>query len=404
MERSKQRKNSKPTIEYYQPPHRRRLYNEDAQWYNEQVLAWKSSTLKLDENMNTLKLSSFTNNMPAALAMASPTSVSSSTDQEVKQQYAPLRRPKPLGEHNMEPAVKQLPFTLTPLELGHRRASLHLPTTVLSSTSSTSDEEVNLRYASLRRPKSLSELEPAKKQLPFLCYNATRLGLGLVRAPLQRPAGNTPRSNYNPLKSDTLISEPSEETISTIKTCMERVILKGDFSAAAGAKQIIYSIEAEKKYYLFNYLSTVCEEWYDKRNCTLRNIKFATGTRFTDFMRFLMEMCVQLKQAPVIKNHAKIVINELLFILMRCCDACISVPVKCVVEVKCVVDVFSCVGKYLEGKFPMQMNHFVRRVKCIFLESSVSAQISKKLLHIIELRASSWALPRHAEEYYNMFN
>lgn len=294
---------------------------------------------------------------------------------------------------------------------------------VASSNQSTGN--VKSRYPPLRRPKTPIEedLLPVTKRFPLLTNSAP----ALRTSPLCKSVGKAlPRqrnhcinyTNNQPSTSPANLQhaespqgrhQKTAETPAQLKPTsllqakpyMELIVLRGKFTAEIGAKLFISIIEKKKNDTLPNSLIKTCELWYDERDRLLCSIKSATGTgtRFTDFMRFLTEMCIQLKRAHIQKRSE--IIFPLLFVLIKCCQVCVGLPIKSLVEVKCLLFVLSSLGRDMEMEFPMQMKHLLTRVKFGFLASSATPDVRATLLQLIEMSACSWELPESSLQYYN---
>lgn len=193
---------------------------------------------------------------------------------------------------------------------------------------------------------------------------------------------------------------PSRTLMDLVKTIMERVV-EGIRYSEAGAKLCISIIEKEKNQTFMESLINTCQQWYQERDKILRGIKAGDGTRFTAFMWFLTEMCGQLKRAQL-KGQFETLQPDLvlLSVLAKCCQACVSLPIKCLSETECLFFVLTSIGRDLETELPLQLEQLMASVRDGFLASAGAPAIRRTLLQLIELHASNWQLPGSSVLYY----
>lgn len=193
---------------------------------------------------------------------------------------------------------------------------------------------------------------------------------------------------------------PSRALMDLIKTIMERVV-EGIRYSEAGAKLCMSIIEKEKNQTFIESLINTCQQWYQERDKILRGIKAGDGTRFTAFMWFLTEMCGQLKRHKHQCQYENIQPDlVLLSILAKCCQACVSLPIKCLPETECLFFVLTSIGRDLENELPSQLEQLLASVRDGFLATAGSPAIRRTLLQLIELHASNWQLPGSSVLYY----
>lgn len=193
---------------------------------------------------------------------------------------------------------------------------------------------------------------------------------------------------------------PSRTLMDLVKIIMERVV-EGIRYSEAGAKLCISIIEKEKNQTFVESLVNTCQQWYQERDKILRGIKAGDGTRFTAFMWFLTEMCGQLKRAQL-KGQFETLQPDLvlLSVLAKCCQACVSLPIKNLSETECLFFVLTSIGRDLETELPMQLEQLLASVRDGFLASAGAPAVRRTLLQLIELHASNWQLPGSSVLYY----
>ncbi|KAJ8954368.1 hypothetical protein NQ318_011041 [Aromia moschata] len=193
---------------------------------------------------------------------------------------------------------------------------------------------------------------------------------------------------------------PTRTLMNLVKTVMEKVVEGIKYSEPI-AKLCISIIENEKNPTFLESLLNMCQQWYQEKDKILRGIKAGDGTRFTAFMWFLTEMCSQVKRHQLKSQFESLQPDlTLLSILAKCCQACVSLPIKCLSETECLFFVLTSIGRDLEAELPQQLEQLLASVRDGFLASAGSASVRRTLLQLIELHASSWQLPGSSVLYY----
>lgn len=193
---------------------------------------------------------------------------------------------------------------------------------------------------------------------------------------------------------------PSRTLMDLVKTIMEKVVEGIQFSET-GAKLCITIIEKEKNQTFVESLINSCQQWFQERDKILRGVKAGEGTRFTAFMWFLTEMCGQFKRHKHQCQYNNIQPDiVLLSILAKCCQACVSLPIKCLPETECLFFVLTSIGRDLENELPSQLEQLLVSVRDGFLATTGSLAVRRTLLQLIELHASNWQLPGSSVLYY----
>lgn len=193
---------------------------------------------------------------------------------------------------------------------------------------------------------------------------------------------------------------PSRTLMDLVKIIMEKAVEGIKYSEAI-AKLCVVIIQGEKNQTFLESLLNTCQQWYQERDKILRGIKAGDGTRFTAFMWFLTELYGQLKRQQI-KDQVETLQPELvlLTVLAKCCQACVSLPIKCLSETECLFFVLTSIGRDLETEIPQQLEQLLASVRDGFLASAGSANVRRTLLQLIELHASNWQLPGSSVLYY----
>lgn len=192
----------------------------------------------------------------------------------------------------------------------------------------------------------------------------------------------------------------SRTVMDIVKIIMERVV-EGIKYCEAGAKICMAIIDKEKNYTFLESLLNTCQQWYQERDKILRGMKAGDGTKFTAFMWFLTEMCGQLKRHQIKEQYESLQPElVMLSVLAKCCQACVSLPIKCLAETECLFFVLTSIGRDLEAELPQQLEQLLASVRDGFLASVGAPAVRRTLLQLIELHASNWQLPGSSVLYY----
>lgn len=193
----------------------------------------------------------------------------------------------------------------------------------------------------------------------------------------------------------------SEKLSNSVQILME-MIVKGTISLETGMRFITCIVDKEKKEAFFVSLIKTCQQLYEDRDRILRGKKTENGTFFTNFIRFLIKIYLYFKQTETKQGFKTLELKKvLLAVILKCCQACVSFPVQCLLEVECLFFVLTSIGSDLEVEFPKNMKQLLVRVRNGFLENSTSAEVRRILLQVIEMSASSWELSESSKLYYN---
>lgn len=193
---------------------------------------------------------------------------------------------------------------------------------------------------------------------------------------------------------------PSRTLMDLVKIIMEKAVEGIKYSESI-AKLCVVIIEAEKNQTFLESLLNTCQQWYQERDKILRGIKAGDGTRFTAFMWFLTELYGLLKRQQLKELQESLQpALALLSVLAKCCQACVSLPIKCLSETECLFFVLTSIGRDLETELPQQLELLLASVRDGFLASAGSANVGRTLLQLIELHASNWQLPGSSVLYY----
>lgn len=259
------------------------------------------------------------------------------------------------------------------------------------NNSTTINNNNNNNNNNLKRSKSLSAADSQNLAAKLKSFSKEETDLGRF-APEDEANLKLAVEDPNQLPSRTLMD--------LVKLIMERVV-EGIRYSEAGAKLCISIIEKEKNQTFLESLINTCQQWYQERDRILRGIKAGDGTRFTAFMWFLTEMCGQFKRAQIKGQFENLQPDiVLLSVLAKCCQACVSLPIKCLSETECLFFVLTSIGRDLETELPMQLEQLLASVRDGFLASAGAPAVRRTLLQLIELHASSWQLPGSSVLYY----
>lgn len=243
----------------------------------------------------------------------------------------------------------------------------------------------------LKRSKSMSAADSQNLALKLKGFTKEETDLGKF-SPEDETNIKTAMEDPNQLPSRTLMD--------LVKLILERVV-EGIRYSEAGAKLCVSIIEKEKTQTFIESLINTCQQWYQERDKILRGIKAGDGTRFTAFMWFLTEMCGQLKRHQLRNRFENLQPDlVLLSVLAKCCQSCVSLPIKCLAETECLFFVLTSIGRDLESELPAQLEQLLASVRDGFLASVGSPSVRRTLLQLIELHASNWQLPGSSVLYY----
>lgn len=202
----------------------------------------------------------------------------------------------------------------------------------------------------------------------------------------------------------TALDDPNQLSTRTLMELVKIILgkaVEGMKYSEPVAKLSISIIENEKNQTFLETLLNTCQQWYQERDKILRGVKAGDGTRFTAFMWFLTEMCSQLKRHQLKDNYESLQPElVLLSVLAKCCQACVSLPIKCLSETECLFFVLTSIGRDLESELPQQLEQLLASVRDGFLASAASSNVRRTLLQLIELHASNWQLPGSSVLYY----
>ncbi|XP_015912223.1 MIF4G domain-containing protein A isoform X2 [Parasteatoda tepidariorum] len=193
---------------------------------------------------------------------------------------------------------------------------------------------------------------------------------------------------------------------------------------SAPAAQLCFSIiEKEHDHTFLESLQNCCREWYNERDKLLRS-SFLTpvGTtvsglrRWTAYVSFLIELYRHVKNQhcqiiqpsggnQVIGPHPNSPMGHLALTLQTLLYDCANIILKppslnSEGEIDILRQMLNMVGKQLEVDSPQRMQQLVSNLRDAFISPSISAQIRKTLLEVIELHASNWQLDLPQTMYY----
>lgn len=204
-------------------------------------------------------------------------------------------------------------------------------------------------------------------------------------------------------------------------------------NAEHSAQMCFAIIEKENGDTFLESLLNSCREWYNERDKLLRSsfttssstvtTQFGGGSkRWTAYISFLTGLYMRLKsqhhqsvhrQGQPTKNagdssgstsptpavtHQTL---SLLRLLYECSQIILKPPsLNNVVEIECLRSMLTTVGRQLENDAPQRMQQIVTLLRDAFINPSISSQIRKTILELVELHASQWHLDLPQSMYY----
>ncbi|XP_076310089.1 MIF4G domain-containing protein-like isoform X1 [Tachypleus tridentatus] len=180
--------------------------------------------------------------------------------------------------------------------------------------------------------------------------------------------------------------------------------------AEPAAQMCFAIIEREKGETFLESLLNSCREWFSERDKLLRSVTGAGSRRWIAYITFLAWLYLWLKS-----RHRQILVANgpsgtpaaadrslsLVMLLYECCKLILQPPsVTCLAEIECLRFVLTSIGQQLEQDSPQRMQHLVAHMRDAFINPSISAQIRKALLELVELHASKWQLDLPQSMYY----
>uniref|UniRef100_A0A1W7RA70 MIF4G domain-containing protein n=1 Tax=Hadrurus spadix TaxID=141984 RepID=A0A1W7RA70_9SCOR len=228
-------------------------------------------------------------------------------------------------------------------------------------------------------------------------------------------------------------SLPSRQLMEVVRVLCSKAV--ESVQNAQSAAQICFSIiEKEKGNTFLESLLNSCREWYNERDKLLRsslsvsgsnNIGLSSGSvapvsrRWTAYVSFLMELFLHLKSHHH-RHMVSVASNEttgassssptpvaadqtltLSMLLYECCQIILKPPsVNNVAEIECLRSLLTIIGKQLEIDSFQRMQQIVALMRDAFIDPSISAQVRKTLLELVELHANEWRLDLPQSMYY----
>lgn len=251
----------------------------------------------------------------------------------------------------------------------------------------------------LQRSKSLSSADALTRGIA---------GLGLALGSEVTDIGQFPPDIQSLI--DTALEDPNQLSSRCLMELTSHFIkraVEGRRYALPISRLCLTIIAKEQKETFLEALLNTCRHWYQEREkllYTIQGMKSPSRVRFTAFMAFLTEMFCQLKRRQLqlrTKCDGAPPPLVLLTLLAKCCEDCVTPPVRSLSEIECLFFVLTCIGRDLEQQLPQQLEVLLSLVRDAFLNASDSAPaIRRTLLQLIELQASHWQLPGNTVLYY----
>ncbi|XP_055848895.1 uncharacterized protein LOC129913925 isoform X2 [Episyrphus balteatus] len=251
----------------------------------------------------------------------------------------------------------------------------------------------------LQRSKSLSSADALTRGIA---------GLGLALGNEVTDIGQFPPDIQSLI--DTALEDPNQLNSRCLMELTSHFIkraVEGRRYALPISRLCLTIIAKEQKETFLEALLNTCRHWYQEREkllYTIQGMKSPSRVRFTAFMAFLTEMFCQLKRRQLqLRTQCDGAPPPLvlLTLLAKCCEDCVTPPVRSLSEIECLFFVLTCIGRDLEQQLPQQLEVLLSLVRDAFLNASDSAPaIRRTLLQLIELQASHWQLPGNTVLYY----
>lgn len=251
----------------------------------------------------------------------------------------------------------------------------------------------------LQRSKSLSSADAITRGIA---------GLGLALGSEVTDIGQFPAEIQGLV--DTALEDPNQLNSRCLMELTSHFIkraVEGRRYALPISRLCLTIIAKEQKETFLEALLNTCRHWYQEREkllYTIQGMKSPSRVRFTAFMAFLTEMFCQLKRRQLqLRTQCDGAPPPLvlLTLLAKCCEDCVTPPVRSLSEIECLFFVLTCIGRDLEQQLPQQLEVLLSLVRDAFLNASDSAPaIRRTLLQLIELQASHWQLPGNTVLYY----
>lgn len=251
----------------------------------------------------------------------------------------------------------------------------------------------------LQRSKSLSSADALTRGIA---------GLGLALGSEITDIGQFPPDIQSLI--DTALEDPNQLNSRCLMELTSHFIkraVEGRRFALPISRLCLTIIAKEQKETFLEALLNTCRHWYQEREkllYTIQGMKSPSRVRFTAFMAFLTEMFCQLKRRQLqLRTQCDGAPPPLvlLTLLAKCCEDCVTPPVRSLSEIECLFFVLTCIGRDLEQQLPQQLEVLLSLVRDAFLNASDSAPaIRRTLLQLIELQASHWQLPGNTVLYY----
>ncbi|KAE9536320.1 hypothetical protein AGLY_007109 [Aphis glycines] len=166
----------------------------------------------------------------------------------------------------------------------------------------------------------------------------------------------------------------------------------------------LYIIERDTRDTYVNMIINTIQLWFVKRE------KLLQPPRFFLYATFVLQMYKGMKQNKVLSNRMEKEVysrkQALLMLLFKICEHCLT-PIKEkntieeVIKIECLFNIINGIGRDLEQEVPDTLKQLYVSIRDVLLTQDCTASVKKTLLHLIELRASQWALPPSTVHYYN---
>lgn len=223
-------------------------------------------------------------------------------------------------------------------------------------------------------------------------------------------------------------SLPSRQLMEVVRVICSKAV-ESLQNAQPAAQMCFTIIEKEKGNTFLESLLNSCREWYNEKDKLLRSSVSGTNIivssngagskRWTAYVSFLMELYLRLKshhrtvtlaisnaenigsstasQTPAAANQTL----TLSMLLYECCQIILKPPsLNNVAEIECLRSLLLTIGRQLENDSVQRMQQIIALMRDAFIDPSISTQIRKTLLELVELHASEWQLDLPQTMYY----
>ncbi|VVC40542.1 Hypothetical protein CINCED_3A021169 [Cinara cedri] len=197
-------------------------------------------------------------------------------------------------------------------------------------------------------------------------------------------------------------NSPTKDLMLLALKIIEHVVSKED-ALNPSVNLSLFIIERDTRETYVNMIINTIQLWFVKRE------KLLQPPRFCAYATYVLKMYTGMKQNKVLSNRMEKEVysrkQSLLILLFKICEHCLT-PTKeedaiKEEEAECLFDIVNAVGRDLEQEVPDMVKQLYVAIRDVMLTRDCSTSTKKILLHLIELKASAWALPPSTINYYS---